>query len=685
MQHHDGVSGLVGDVRLLEDRVKRWDFQLLDRVPCGIAVGLDPQYVPFFLLEGVQLESATASYFDELAAAWVQFAEQRSRPGHIGELDLLLLVSLRKALGEIELAVLRHQHSVARSVSRVRVHQTASGALHDPADLRRAGWINDPELIVAADIARNGDSGGHGVDRRKLPAAQPRSASLGARMSFAPPGSVGGTLGTELLLRRLLAAFGVAAGAALIGVATARGYGEPLLVAAILLSLAWMARAHLPYLLPAALLILAMNGVPGLDMEKYVVPGSFRPEDVFVIALIAYAAGQMLLEPRRRLSRLQRYLWIWSPIFLLVWLVAFAQGMDAGASALKASLYGRDFLYFAILAPLSGYIFVNSEHSRRFLFIVGGWTGVYCGLLLLAHLDAIDPSVVNPHQVRTFGPIVRIYTPMISLAVVTFTVAFAFVLLQSGRQRLWAALVAALAGSACVLALSRALYFGLLIGILIGVSIWSLRNGETGRRIRRRMSVAVVGATVAAAGTLALFPGLLQSETVTTVSERAGASVASLTEERPRSVSTFKEREYVTDQLRDRLGGNWPLGLGFAPPSATYVVGVPHGSIRNPDLGVLNGVITMGMVGAFLVYVPAILMLITLLGMNGRTDPAWTFAPLGISIWTLAAIASSLTQVTLFSTTGLVMTALLLGFVGRLVVWGGLSGRQGPTGQVGAR
>jgi hypothetical protein len=669
VQHHDDVRGLVRDVRLLEDRVEGWDLELLDRVPRRVAIGLHAQDVPALLPEGVELEAAAAADFDDPASIGMQLREQCSRAGHVAQLHLFLLIPLWIALGKVELARVGHQHRVTRGLPRTRVHQTAAGAFHDLVDLRHTRRIDHPGLLRATNIAGNDSRGGLGQDCRRLASGAPRSASLRGRMSFVRPVSVGGALATESMRRGLLVGLGVAAGAVLGGAATVHGYGGPLLAITVLLGLAWVGRAHLPYALPAALLILTMNGVPGLNMEQYVVPGSFRPEDVFVIGLIVFAAGRMLLNPHRRLPRLQRYLWIWSPIFLFVWLVAMLRGMDAGASWLKASLYGRDFLYFAVLAPLAGYLFIDREHRRRFILLIGCWTAVFSSLLILVQLTALPPAIVNPHLTNRFGGILRVYTPMTSLAVVAFSVSLAYVFTGSAKHRLPALLVSVVTGLVCVLALSRALYFGLIIGTIAGLAIWVLRPGVVGLRIRRRLSVAFGVVISVAVAAVVLLPGAVESSAIHTVSRRAESGVAALTEARPKRVSTLTQRKGVAAQLLQQLGDQWPVGLGFVPPSAHYIAGVPSGSIRNSDLGVLNGVMTIGIIGTVLLYSPIIAMLTCVLLPQGKPKSSRASYPMrfGLTIWTVALILSSVTLGMFFSTPGLALAALILGIAGYLI------------------
>jgi hypothetical protein len=63
----------------------------------------------------------------------------------------------------------------------------------------------------------------------------------------------------------------------------------------------------------------------------------------------------------------------------------------------------------------------------------------------------------------------------------------------------------------------------------------------------------------------------------------------------------------------EALGDHWATGLGFLSPAYHYVPGLRQGSIRDDDLGSLSIVMTMGVVGLLLAYMPPIFGLAYLL------------------------------------------------------------------------
>jgi predicted membrane channel-forming protein YqfA (hemolysin III family) len=98
----------------------------------------------------------------------------------------------------------------------------------------------------------------------------------------------------------------------------------------------------------------------------------------------------------------------------------------------------------------------------------------------------------------------------------------------------------------------------------------------------------------------------------------------------------------------------------------------PSGSIRDTDLGVLNAVMTMGLIGAALIYLPLLVTLVHCM-RHARTKARLRFpwVSYGGQIWIVATLASSVTLVTLFSPAGLVLSAAILAVLSQPCVTGG--------------
>jgi hypothetical protein len=119
----------------------------------------------------------------------------------------------------------------------------------------------------------------------------------------------------------------------------------------------------------------------------------------------------------------------------------------------------------------------------------------------------------------------------------------------------------------------------------------------------------------------------------------------------------------VFGALSDVLGGEWLIGLGFLHPSAHYVSGVPQGNIRNADVGFMNVLMPMGLIGLLVLYAPMVAAAFSLLPR--AQDPTNSISRLewlrfGASAWLVGTIAASVTVGFLHTRSGLVLTAAIV-------------------------
>jgi hypothetical protein len=132
------------------------------------------------------------------------------------------------------------------------------------------------------------------------------------------------------------------------------------------------------------------------------------------------------------------------------------------------------------------------------------------------------------------------------------------------------------------------------------------------------------------------------------------------------STGTVGYRESVDREMLHRLGHEWPVGLGFLSTAYHYVPTLPSGSIRNSDTGVFNVLMTMGLIGLVLVYVPLGYGFRELFRSSAEVagtalDRRWIVV--GGAAWIAFAVAGSATLILLFSVSGLVLSALVLAFL----------------------
>jgi hypothetical protein len=243
-------------------------------------------------------------------------------------------------------------------------------------------------------------------------------------------------------------------------------------------------------------------------------------------------------------------------------------------------------------------------------------------------------------------------------AVAAFGVGIA-ALARTVSTRAMALAVVLVAAVATALQFVRAIYFGMAIGFLLGTLLWTVQVGPISARIRRLAGVVLAGLLIVYS-TLEL-SGYEPSPAspVAAIEDRisvGGEDVANRT-------GTFGYRFDAGDALVDAVGGRWPIGAGFLDPNYVYVPGIPQGSIRNPDLGVLNGLATIGLVGVVLLYAPLAVAVAYLAGtapylrLDEAGDQPW--ALYGATVWLLAVGAASVTLVTLFNVPGLVLVAVI--------------------------
>jgi hypothetical protein len=131
-------------------------------------------------------------------------------------------------------------------------------------------------------------------------------------------------------------------------------------------------------------------------------------------------------------------------------------------------------------------------------------------------------------------------------------------------------------------------------------------------------------------------------------------------------------RSHLDHQMLDVLGSRWVGGLGFLDPDSHPVAGLPAGSIRNTDLGVMNSLMTMGAVGTGLLYFAPVAILLAVLrrwylftDRDQRTNVEWLF--FGATMWLILVLLTSISLVTLFSVSGLALSATVLACVARVL------------------
>jgi len=468
-------------------------------------------------------------------------------------------------------------------------------------------------------------------------------------------------------VRRAILVDGAVVGLGLLSVATGWLISTNHLVIALLLCIAlpvafvvaWAGLAAIA----GVILLLVLNGVPGINLTSYNVHGSFETIDICAMALIALAAIRYFFGAREPANRQTRQLVAWSSIFLAIWMIAFVKGLDRGVPALKAALFGRDFLFFALLVPLAKALVKNERELTRFVTVIGVMTTVYASGEIATSLGFLNQNIINAKQTIEIGSLTRVYAPMNDLVALGFSCALAYALLNKGKRATWAALIASICGIAVLLQLTRALYVGLVIGMIVAFVIWGAARSQRRFRLRRRLLWTIIGMIILGSVAVIAAPQVLSSSSVQSITNRVSQGIADIgSSNRVETGNTVAYRQHVSSLMLQVLGSHWVLGLGFLHPSTVFFPQLPKGSIRDNDLGLFNGLMTMGIIGTILIYIPVIMAL-------GRVLPSrspgarWDWLRLGGMIWMVSVIVGSLSLVTLFSPNGLVLMAVLLGII----------------------
>jgi hypothetical protein len=420
------------------------------------------------------------------------------------------------------------------------------------------------------------------------------------------------------------------------------------------------------------LIFAAVDLLPGIDTATRQLHGGFFLSDLAsygLIALLLIDCAARGFAPFR-VPGVIRTLGVWSAVMLGAWALNVLRSWAFdGAQLLHAVRFGEYIVYFAALTPLLAAALCDHEVRTNALKVTGAFTLVVATAAMYAGLrpGTLQFLLHSTTQLQDLGStlIVRTYADSAdSLALLALPFGVGAALLATTRWvRLTGALVSALCIGALAAALTRAFYVGAIVALVVPTVIWIFWSGSD---LRLKQRVALSTGIVAAACALLIWinPPFLASSTFSVAASRLESIPAALVSKNV-DASTVAYRESETAILERYLGSRWPVGLGFLDPRDRYFVGLPSwdgGSIHDTDVGVLNTVMTMGVLGSILQSIP-IFMLGWLLirrrresRANGKSE--WlAFGGLGA----LAALtATGVTLVIFFDPTTIVLCALLI-------------------------
>jgi hypothetical protein len=227
-------------------------------------------------------------------------------------------------------------------------------------------------------------------------------------------------------------------------------------------------------------------------------------------------------------------------------------------------------------------------------------------------------------------------------------------------MRWTAGFIVLIAATAIALLLTRALYLGEIVGIAAALTVWVILDfGSVG--IGRQSLAKLAGLVIVLAICITVYHPSSEANNPAKTVEHRFSSFFSAASSSNAQTSTVAYRERLDTILLTRLGDQWLFGLGFLSPKIHYELDLPNGSIRNSDTGVLNALMTMGIVGAALIYVPVVAVAALLMWQRlARRRDADSWLAFGVFAWCILVLCTSASLVTLFSISGLVLSAAML-------------------------
>lgn len=456
--------------------------------------------------------------------------------------------------------------------------------------------------------------------------------------------------------RRILMAFSIAVLSVATGVAVARYppiYFVGLMGLAIAGAIAWWNRG----VFSGILVLLLLQGVPLVNTQlgSSSAQGANALNDlIFVVLALYLAICAFYSAGNKEQDRLAVLAGAWAVCYLAWWFFKTIAG-SPGVPVVGAIKYGREFMGFSLFLPLA------LLALRKLRYLVGFAATLMIGAAIFS-IGQIATQIthaqlswlIHVEKVAEFKGVTRIYAPMNELLVAAFPMSFAAMLLAPKPWRRRAIPFALVTGLANALSFTRAIYVSELVALLVISLIWARGAGWQSRRIRHVRSTFALGA-IAIAFTVAIAGGRSSTSANTPSPLQAVVSRAEL------GVSNLEDQSGTTGYRIHKaglelqvLGNNWITGLGFLNPANHYVPGLRQGSIRDDDLGSLSIVMTMGLIGLFLAYMPPIAGLIYLLGRRQ------SFVQYGGAMYLAAALVGSITLGTVSTLSGLLVLGSML-------------------------
>jgi hypothetical protein len=417
-----------------------------------------------------------------------------------------------------------------------------------------------------------------------------------------------------------------------------------------------------------------VDGLPGKNLEQTFVLGS-GATNVLIYALIVSLLWD---NARSGLWRLHAHRWRWASrwaaAYVALCVIATARVyVSQGESRQTLTVIGMGYLAFGLLVPLFA-ANLSDPRRRNALLATCGVGAVWVALTTGAAAAtgaSLSAFVHITNQAYAEAGLTRIYATAINIVVAALP--FGLGLALFGRTR-WVRVSGGIVFGACAigvgLSLVRVFYLAEIVGLGLALLVWGVWGGTSAAGLRTKLVRAT--AVLAVAG---VFLG---------VADQAALSNSPLGGVLARAGETFGPAQQAENQIRlgeahtleHILGGEWLLGLGF---QSAYYPGLPTwdgGSIKDGDVGVLNAVMGIGVLGAAVTYLPFLLLggglaRYRIARREADDDSALAFA---VFAFLAVAVVSSVTLTLMFYATGTPVCAAVIG------IGLGLRARSSPTG-----
>jgi hypothetical protein len=411
-----------------------------------------------------------------------------------------------------------------------------------------------------------------------------------------------------------------------------------------------------------------VDAVPGISFTRGtgLLPGASRLDLVLLGVIIPWLVYEGAQEGFRTLRqrRSGRLLVGWGCLLALWWLITWMRSyVFEDIPADQAWLYATDFLYYAFLPALFFTVLARPGVLRT----AGTILGVAATFLAAVVIVAVTSSNTINFFLHVglsnsdFG-LLRLYAPCNELITASLPIAIGVALAaRDGATRRRATLLAGLAAVAVVLQLTRAVYLGMTVGLIVALAIWVSSRSPGSAVARRRVLLALVGSVVMIAVAVNYSPGGVGKTAISGVTKRLTSGVTAVND----ASDTVAYRTRLLQRMKQHLDGHWVAGLGFLNPRSRYVVDLPLGSIRNPDVGIFNVLMTMGLIGAALLYIPVLYLLARVVMTSRMAIPDVRRAGLafGFTAWGTHVLITSPTLGLLTSKSGICLTSVVLAAV----------------------